>query len=111
MIYCVISFPINVCDRSLLKAGAGVERQTEMGSTPLVVASGGGHRDIVKILIQHGANINHLACDRSRSSAISEAIDNGHSQVRKLIHLLTVADSLQFVQQPNIFVLWLNDSR
>jgi uncharacterized protein len=47
--------------RRLLKNGANVDKRAELGVTALMVAAGGDHPDIVKILLDAGADPNALA--------------------------------------------------
>ena len=42
----------------LLGPQTDVNRPDESGTTPLHAAAGGGHRDIVSALLEHGASIN-----------------------------------------------------
>lgn len=44
----------------LIKYGADVNRLAPDLATPLLMAAAGGHHDVVKCLLQHGANVQHM---------------------------------------------------
>ena len=59
-LHCAAAFSIE-CVKSLLNSQAAVNAITKMGMTPLHIACAYGNIDIVKLLIQNGANINATA--------------------------------------------------
>lgn len=62
----------------LLRQGAFVDRPSKIGCIPLIVASGGGHTQVVDLLLRYEANVDHVANDPNKSTALGEAIENGH---------------------------------
>lgn len=44
----------------LVKCGANVSKQAPDMVTPLLMAAAGGHHEIVRLLLQHGADVNHM---------------------------------------------------
>ena len=63
-----------VVDR-LLEAGADVDRQNEDGGTPLMIAAATGRLDIVRQLVEAGANVNVIT---DGEAALSCAASCGH---------------------------------
>ena len=59
-----------------------------IGETPLLAAAHNNHRDVVRILLSHGANPNATAVDGT--SPLFAAVSHGHSQIVRL--LLTRSD-------------------
>ena len=46
--------------RLLVKGGASLDITDEWNNTPLSLALGNGHSSVVKILVEHGADINQV---------------------------------------------------
>ena len=55
-----------------------------MGTTPLMVASWEGHIEIVKLLIENGADVN-ASRPYGDITALNEASQNGHTEIVKLL--------------------------
>lgn len=88
--------------RMLLECGADVNMQDEDGSTALMCAAEHGHKDIVKLLLDHpdiDASIadcvrrnreSHLwhyhTVFQDSSTALSIAVENGHRDIGVLIY-------------------------
>ena len=68
----------------LLHAGADVESGDGVGDTPLSVASAAGHAEVVKALIEHGANVN-AAEESEFYTALMAASVNGHVEIVRLL--------------------------
>jgi ankyrin repeat protein len=73
--------------RALLDAGAPVDAETRDGVTPLMCAAAWGYIDVARILIERGADINHVAnrgdtaldiaeekCEAQMASFLAEAL-------------------------------------
>lgn len=71
----------------LLKAGASLEASD---TSPLILAAEGGHSDIVRMLLDHGANPG--LCLSDGETAIHRAAANGHAEGLKIL-LDTGADA------------------
>ncbi|XP_076823769.1 ankyrin repeat domain-containing protein 17-like isoform X2 [Clavelina lepadiformis] len=76
------------CGELLVRAGADIETGC---STPLMEAAQEGQLDLVKFLIQQGANVN--ATTTSGDSALSYACEHGHTDVAD--HLLAAGADLE----------------
>ena len=70
----------------LLSAGAPLNRVTTAldGATPLIVAARNGCLPFVRLLLEHGANIN--AKNDTGRTAVSFAAENGHVQILEVLH-------------------------
>ncbi|MDQ0781317.1 ankyrin repeat protein/ketosteroid isomerase-like protein [Chryseobacterium sp. W4I1] len=69
---------------SLLKNGVNADLPNSKGLTPLMLASGLGHIEIVKLLITHGADI--LAVDPNMgATALHKASQSGHPKIIELL--------------------------
>lgn len=75
--------------------------QPETGVTALMYAAAGGAIDIVKILVQHGANVNHL--HSNEASALFEASTAGKPDVVKF--LIENGAQAEIVDKDNVSAL------
>ena len=66
-----------------LDAGANVNGKDDQGGTPSHFAVGGGHREVVELLITAGADVN--AKDEDGLSLVHIAAMEGHKDIIKLI--------------------------
>jgi len=70
--------------QAILKENPGlVDYQDEYGSSPLLMAAGNGHCDVIKVLIEHKANIN--SSNSSQNTPLHWAALNGHLEAVKLL--------------------------
>lgn len=67
--------------RSLIKSGAGLEERNEEFRTPLMMASGRGSTEIVRLLLDAGANVNAGGSE----PALTIAATQGHFEVATLL--------------------------
>jgi Ankyrin repeats (3 copies) len=70
--------------KSLLAKGADVNTKTEYGATPLFYACDRGNAEIVKILIEHGADVN-ITDKFYKATPIIWAVQRDHADVVKLL--------------------------
>ena len=63
--------------------GRSVDEQTDCGITPLFVASRQGHTDVVKLLIQYGANPWLESDDHTKAVEIAEMY--GHMEIVEIL--------------------------
>jgi ankyrin repeat protein len=78
--------------RSLLKAGAIVNVQDRRGWTPLMVAAGGGHVEVVRLLLGRGANISLVNEQHEDAYAIAQRAErNKILGATKAVELLRLA--------------------
>jgi ankyrin repeat protein len=68
----------------LIAKGANVNaREKRNGATPAIVAAFEGHEEVVKMLLEAGADVN--AKDTEGNTALSLATARGHQEVVKLL--------------------------
>ena len=71
----------------LLENGANPNLADKFGITPLIAATrkGKGQRDVVAVLLQHGADVSPvISLDTSRS-ALQEAIERGYTGITTML--------------------------
>ncbi len=69
-----------------LKAGANVNKRNESGRSPLAAAAANGHLEVVKILLEHRANVDSGGKDGDvTTSALIFAAGAGHIEVVKAL--------------------------
>jgi ankyrin repeat protein len=71
----------------LLHAGAGVDVMDGKGMTPLHIACSIGNADLVKLLIEHEANVKAVTADRGKQSPLHLAVARGIFS-NDLVHLV-----------------------
>ena len=69
---------------TLIEKGAVVDAKCLKGQTPLMFAAMKGHHEVVKLLLDSGANINAIG-GYSKESSLHTASENGHYEVVKLL--------------------------
>jgi ankyrin repeat protein len=74
---------IEICQR-LIEAGADLNLKSLGGNTILHFMAGGGHIQIVRLLMENGANIN--AINDHDETPVSIALERGHHNVVDLIN-------------------------
>ena len=70
--------------KKLLKTKVSLNKTNRFGSSPLSLAVRGGNYEIVKLLIDSGADVNYRIENYSSKTALSEAIERGHEEIVKL---------------------------
>ena len=68
----------------LLENGANPNLADKFGVTPLIAATRKGQRDVVAVLLQHGADVSPVSLDTSRS-ALQEAIERGYTGITTML--------------------------
>lgn len=71
--------------RNLLKAGARVNVANTAGFTALMNAANKGNEEIVRLLLEYGANPFAVAKGKAKKNALSLAQENGHESIAQLI--------------------------
>src|SRR2546423_7614416 len=66
------ALPISRAVLALLNNGANANVAGGHGETPLIMAAGYGHTDIVRILLEHGANARATLPNRSEERRVGE---------------------------------------
>ena len=69
---------------SLLDNGANPNLADKFGVTPLIAATRKGQRDVVAVLLQHGADVSPVSLDMLRS-ALQEAIERGYTGIATML--------------------------
>lgn len=67
----------------LLEAGANINATQHGGYTPLLQAAAGGKKDLVLLLLEHGARLD-CCCDQGKS-AVDYARERGHTELAELL--------------------------
>jgi hypothetical protein len=70
--------------KAALAKGANLEAKTRHGVTPLYFAARNGHEEVVRFLLDKGADIN-VADSFYKETALMSAVDEGHASVAKLM--------------------------
>ena len=68
----------------LLENGANSNLADNLGVTPLIAATRKGQRDVVAVLLHHGADVSPVSLDTSRS-ALQEAIERGFTGITTML--------------------------
>ena len=68
----------------LLENGANPNLADKFGVTPLIAATRMGQRDVVAVLLQHGADVSPVSLDTSRS-ALQEAVERGYTEITTML--------------------------
>ena len=83
----------------LLENGAEPNQANQLGVTPLIAAARRGEKDVVKVFLQHGADVNAVSHETSRT-ALQGAIEGNHSEiVTLLIEATKEVSSLQLIKK------------
>ena len=90
---CYSTLPQRVTEY-LLENGANPNLADELGVTPLIAATRKGQRDVVAVLLQHGADVSPVCLDMSQS-ALQEAIERGYTGITTMLMKAT-AEVSQF---------------
>ena len=69
--------------RLLVEHGADVNSQDDYKSTPLHLASRGGHVEIARVLLGRGTNV--IAENSFRSTPLHLALDGGHVEFAQML--------------------------
>lgn len=69
----------------LIEKGANIEVRSRSGKTPLLMASENGKFNVVKMLIEAGADINAINTKDDNKSAIDYAQQDGHDDIAKYL--------------------------
>lgn len=69
---------------ALIEAGAKIEARSRDGLTPIMVAAGQGHADVVRLLIAQHANVNEKSRDRNKT-ALDYATYSGQDEIIKML--------------------------
>jgi hypothetical protein len=77
--------------------GANVNAKDEYGSTALMLAAKEGHLDVVRFLVEHGADI--FEKDKDNKDASNHAMDHGHEEVAKYLAELKSAADLGYMKR------------
>ena len=73
----------------LLENGANLNLAGKFRVAPHIAATRKGQRDVVTVLLQHGADVSPVSLDTSRS-ALQEAIERGHTGITTMLMKATV---------------------
>lgn len=76
--------------RELLKRGAGIDNATKKGNSALHIASLAGQKEVIKILVQHDADVNlqsqngftplYMAAQENHDSSVKYLLGKGANQ-------------------------------
>ncbi|MGZ5571820.1 MAG: ankyrin repeat domain-containing protein [Usitatibacter sp.] len=69
---------------ALMEAGAKVDARSRDGLTPIMVAAGQGHADVVRLLIARHANVNEKSPERGKT-ALDYATNSGQDEIVKIL--------------------------
>lgn len=85
--------------RKAIAAGAEIDGEDEDGHTPLMSAAWGGHLDIVKLLIEKGADPNRWA---QGDNPLSRAVAGGHREIYDYLRAIVSKDILESVTEEEL---------
>ena len=68
--------------RVLLEHKADTELCDQKGQSPLIISAYFGRLEVVRLLLQHGANVHHRS---NFGTALADAEENGHEEVAALL--------------------------
>ena len=68
----------------LLENGANPNFADKFGVTPLIAATKKGQRDVVAVLLQHGADVSPVSLDTSRSG-LQEAVERCYTGITTML--------------------------
>ena len=71
--------------KQLVEYATNINERCDSGFTPLHYAAGNGHLDIVKILLEHSADIHLLDGTKSSLTALHKSICFGHKEVASFL--------------------------
>jgi ankyrin repeat protein len=71
--------------RALISNGADINARDNGGYAPLHESAGGGHRQVVEILVEHGAQINVKSADEKGWTPLHFAVLRGSAETVKLL--------------------------
>ena len=71
--------------QSRINQGANIDETDNRGCSPLIVAAKWGYLEIVKLLLDNGADVNAWAWDTMEQTALMEASDQGHVELVKFL--------------------------
>ncbi len=92
--------------KQLISDGIELEMTNEDGLTPLVLAADRGHLDIVKFLIEAGAQLHHIS-EGNNWTALLLAADKGHIEIAQ--HLIASGFNVKKLGGPASVHAILND--
>ena len=68
----------------LLENGANPNLADKFGVTPLIAVTKKGQRDVVAVLLQHGADVSPVSLDTSRS-VLQEAVERCYTGITTML--------------------------
>lgn len=89
--------------KAFLESGSGVSSRDSKGNTPLIIACGRGHHDVISLLLQQGASFEEATSGGIFEGKNTLAWASSQGRLKAVVALLQAGANPQHVQQVGVF--------